>query len=118
MRSTINTARFQKKVDDKVFAYLSKLAQFVENEAVNNTTILKIFDTGHLQSSITQEPFRSEMRIKVGANIGYAMANEFGTWASREPSFSDLHTGMKPRPYLRPAFDLMIENLKGKAKRK
>jgi len=115
MRSTINTAAFQRKVDDRVWDYLQGLAQFIENRASQIIEEKHIIDEGTLFGSITQKKDRANLSIKIGSNLNYASPVEFGTWASRVPSFDSHTIGMKPRPYLRPALDELIQNLRGKA---
>ena len=116
MRSTINTAAFQRKVDDKAFDYLMKLGFEVEAKAVDKVPV----NEGTLMGSIAVIP-STELAtrntvIRIGSNLEYASPVEFGTYASREPVAFDSHTiGMKPRPYLRPALDEVIQNLRGKA---
>lgn len=115
MRSTINTAAFQRKVDNRAFNYLMKLGESVVNGAVRRVPV----DTGTLMGSIHAEGYKSEMRVRVGSNLEYASPVEFGTYAQREPIAYDTHTpGMRPRPYLRPALDEVIERLHGKARRR
>lgn len=113
MRSTINTTAFQRKVDDRAFDYLMKLGFWVQGKAVEKVPV----DEGTLMGSIHAEGYKSEMRVRVGSNLEYASPVEFGTYAQREPIAYDTHTpGMRPRPYLRPSLDELINNLRGKAR--
>ena len=115
MRSTINTVAFQRKVDDAVFGYLVKLGYKVKELAVDKVPV----DEGTLMGVITvDETLKSEMRVRIGANLSYASPVEFGTWASRVPPFDSHTPGMKPRPYLRPALDEVIQGLRGRAGRR
>jgi len=115
MRSTINTAAFQRKVENNAFGYLMKLGESVVNGAVRRVPV----DTGTLMGSIHAEGYKSEMRVRVGSNLEYASPVEFGTYASKEPIAYDTHTrGAKPQPYLRPSLDELIQNLRGKTKRR
>ena len=61
-------------------------------------------DTGRLRASITTivEENPDITRVKVGTNIKYAPYVEFGT------------RFMRAQPFLRPAFDYVVSNLKGK----
>jgi len=114
MRSTINTRAFQNHVENNAFDYLMRIAQSVENRAVEIIREKDIIDTGRLMGSIHKEGYKQEMRARVGSNLEYASPVEFGTWASRVPPF-DTHTkGMRPRPYLRPALDDVIQKVRGK----
>lgn len=114
MRSTINTTEFQRKVKNKAFDYLMKCGESVVNGAVRRVPV----DTGTLMGSIHAEGYKSEMRVRVGSNLEYASPVEFGTYASREPIAYDTHTrGMRPRPYLRPSLDELIQTLRGRARR-
>jgi len=113
MKSTINTAAFQNHTENNAFNYLMRIAQSVENRAVEIIREKNIIDTGRLMGSITQRQEKENMRIFVGSNLTYASPVEFGTWASRVPPF-DTHTkGMRPRPYLRPALDDIIHRIRG-----
>jgi len=119
MRSTINTAAFQRKVDDRAFDYLMKCGFWVQGKAVEKVPV----DEGTLMGSIDVVPFTvlatRSTTVRVGSNLEYASPVEFGTYAQREPIAYDTHTpGMRPRPYLRPALDELIQSLRTRARRR
>lgn len=114
MKSTINTTIFQYKIENATFDYLMKLGFEVQFKAVEKVPIR----WGILMGSIDVVPERQRMAVRIGSELGYASPVEFGTWASRVPPFDSHTPGMRPRPYLRPALDEVIQNLRGKARRR
>lgn len=93
---------FKRFLENPEKEFLLKCGYYVEGEAKRIVPV----DTGNLRSSIHTVWHPLEKAVYVGTNVKYGEYVEFGTWASREPTpFDSSRRGMKPRPYLRPAFD-------------
>ena len=94
-------------------------AQKIQSEAKRNIRAKQIFDTGELFRSISVEQIPKG--YAVGTNLQHGVYNEFGTGLKGDPSVphtarkywryrdenGNWHTstGMKARPFLRPAFN-------------
>lgn len=87
-----------------------------EGNAKVNITRQKAIDTGNLRNSIKHKVIPDDHSVYIGTNVEYGIYNEFGTgeyaesggrrtaWAYQDDDGNwHMTTGMKPRPYLRPA---------------
>lgn len=98
-----NGGPFKQTSHDRATKLLDWACKQVEADAKRLVPI----DTGHLMSSIHSLIDWSTMTGMVGTRVHYASYVEFGTWASRKPPFDSSRKGMKPRPFLRPALDIL-----------
>lgn len=88
------------KVRQKIVDGLEVVGEFVEGEAKRNIVQHKLVDTGNLLSSITHEVDADKLTVTIGTAVEYAHFVELGT------------RKMQPHPYLRPALDEHIEDIK------
>ncbi|WP_166083104.1 HK97-gp10 family putative phage morphogenesis protein [Erysipelothrix anatis] len=79
----------------------------------------------HMANNINHDVNESNLTVRVGSPDDYAIYNEFGTgefaengsgrkggWSYKTPDGKWHHTkGMKPKPFLRPAFRLNKKNI-------
>lgn len=115
-----NVAAVQKKVDDQIVKVLMAIGGMGESYAKQLCPV----DTGNLRNSITHVV--EDDTVIIGTNVTYAPYVEFGTGIYAEGGggrqtpwyFQDSHgewhrtSGMRPRPYLRPAIENHIEDFK------
>lgn len=114
MKFVDNSAAVKRELERAMIRGLIKAAMLVESQAV----LLVPTKTGALKKSIGYKVNESELVAYVGTNCEYAIYVEFGTgefaekgngrkggWVYRTPD-GEVHFtyGMKPQPYLRPAF--------------
>ncbi|MBP1935101.1 HK97-gp10 family putative phage morphogenesis protein [Ammoniphilus resinae] len=78
---------------------IKKVALFVEGQSKANAPV----KTGELRRRITHatETDEKESRARIGTNLEYAAAVEYGT------------SKMKAQPYLRPAIEHNLDQIKG-----
>jgi HK97 gp10 family phage protein len=111
----------RKAIKEETARALKKAAMMVEGRAILRSPT----DGGNLRSSITHEVISDDTAI-VGTNVEYAAYLEFGTgiyaedgkgrktpWSYEDKDGNWVTTrGMKPQPYLRPAFDESKKDIK------
>ena len=90
--------KLRQVVDVKIRNNMERAVLMVENDAKRFVAV----DTGRLRSSITHEIERSKNEIigRVGTNVNYAIAQEYGT------------SKQSGTPYLRPALKKNIPKIR------
>jgi len=105
---------------------LDALALYIRDQAVRNITSTHLVDTGNLRSSVNYSVDVPNKTASVGTNVEYAIYTEFGTGIYAEnglgrktPWFytdskgqGHITRGMKPRRWLRDAFERNHEQMK------
>ena len=113
-----NIKQYQKELKEEVFKALKETVLQIEKEAKRKCPV----DTGRLRNSITPE-IESSVEGKVGTNVKYASAVEYGTkpheikpkkakrlvWKDKDSKeFQSAkkvkHPGTKAQPFLEPAY--------------
>lgn len=111
-----NSAAVLADMNQKLLRGLEAVGLAAEGNAKVNITRQKAVDTGNLRGSISHKVVPSEKAVYIGTNVEYAAYVEYGTgeyaegggrrtaWVYRD-DYGNFHatTGMKARPYLRPA---------------
>lgn len=113
---TDNSGEVLEAFEQHVLKALETVGLVAEGNAKVNITRQKAVDTGNLRNSITHKVIPDEQSVYIGTNVEYGIYNEFGTgeyaenggrrtkWAYQDDEGNwHMTTGMKPRPYLRPA---------------
>ena len=73
--------------------------------------------TGGLFNSIKVNIFPSELKGEIGSSSNYAINLEFGIWSTKAKKFwkepdEGFEAGVAPRPFLRPALEKSIADIK------
>ena len=117
---------YVKKSSKKTMQAMLDTGYEIHKEAVKNITKNGSVDTGRLRNSIAVEGDKKKMEVRIGTNVKYSPYVEFGTgkyaengkgrktpWVyyyERIEKFVRTE-GMRPKPFLRPAFVSRIGKL-------
>ncbi len=114
VKRTHNIDRLAGRIDNAIKRGLIEAGYLVAQRAAGKAPV----DTGRLSRSVTHEPRfqkKGHYIVRVGTNVEYAQAQEFGVGARAEdPSKSKVphRLGNYPHPYLRPALDESKDEIK------
>lgn len=116
-----NSDKVKKSLREVELMALEKMGLMVVGSAKRNARK----DTTRMANNVNHEVSESNLTVRVGSPDDYAVYNEFGTgefaengsgrkggWSYKTPDGKWHHTkGMKPKPFLRPAFRLNKKNI-------
>ena len=121
-----NLTKCQSAIKEATENGLDALALYIRDQAVRNIASTHLVDTGNLISHISYRVDVPNKKASVGTNVEYAIYTEFGTGIYAEnglgrktPWFytdskgvTHFTRGMKPRRWLRDAFERNHEQMK------